>query len=288
MTHFDFYRPGDLAEALEIVSQKGRALPLAGGTNLLVDMKLAPFEAHRLVDLSRLEILQQIEPANGYIRLGAGVKLAEILRWHPGGAVEGLLHPMAAAFAGPQIRNLATVGGNLCHASPAADCSPPLLALDARIELASARSGIRRVGLEDFFRGVRSTARRTDEIATVVEIPAPDGDESSFYYKLAKRRADAVSIVSVAMTLRLVAGKVKRARIALGAVAPIAVRAREAEKILIGEQLKETAISAAAAKAATEVQPIDDFRASAHYRQEMVGVLVKRGLVQMGSAVPGR
>lgn len=278
VNNFEFTQPRDVPEALEALAQPGRIMPLAGGTNIMVNMKRAPLEADLVVDLTRLEELMPVSGGNGRVRLGAGVSFARLLEWQPGGAVEGMMRPMCIAFAGPLIRNLATVGGNICDASAAADISPPLLALDATVELHSASGGIRILPLPEFFRGVRTTARRPDELLTAIEFPNPDADERWFYYKLGKRRADAISLVSVAMTVKLAQGRVERARIALGAVAPVAMRTRETEKLLQGEPLNEVTAGAAAAMAAGEARPIDDFRAGGAYRRQMVETLVKRGL----------
>ena len=122
---FDFARPLDVPEALEALAYDGRTVPVAGGTNIMVNMKRAPLEADLVLDLTRVEELTPISDNNGSIRLGAGVTFARLLEWRAGGAVEGLMHPMCVAFAGPLIRNLATVGGNVCDASAAADISPP-------------------------------------------------------------------------------------------------------------------------------------------------------------------
>jgi carbon-monoxide dehydrogenase medium subunit len=278
---FDFCRPRSLTEALEAVSQEGRIIPIAGGTNVMVNMKQAPLEADMVVDLTGIEELKAIQSDKDTLKLGGAVTLASVLEWRPGGAAEGLLSPMAKAFAGPPIRNLATVGGNICDASPAADCSPPLLVLDARVKLESASRGARRLGLEDFFLGVRKTDRRPDELLTSIEFIRPRSNDRFFYYKLGKRRADAISIVSVAMLLRLESGIVEDVRIGLGAVAPIAMRARKAEAILHGERPSATVLSEAATAAAAESRPIDDFRASAAYRRSMVQTLVLRGLGEM-------
>lgn len=279
---FEFAQPRAVPEALKLLAETERSLPLAGGTNVLVNLKRAPLETELVVDLSRLEELQGIAADNGKIRLGAAVTFAQLLEWRGGGpVVEGLLAPMCAAFAGPLIRNLATLGGNLCDASAAADASPPLLALDAVVELESAADGPRALPLPEFFQGVRKTARRPGELMTGIAFARPHEKERRYYYKLGKRRADAISIVSVAMTLRLEQGKVERARIALGAVAPVAMRALEAESILQGEPLSDGAIAAAAAAAAKEARPIDDFRAGGAYRRRMVETLVRRGLNEM-------
>ena len=279
---FEFAQPRAVPEALKLLAETERSLPLAGGTNVLVNMKRAPLETELVVDLSRLEELQGIAVDNGKIRLGAAVTFAQLLEWRAGGAaVEGLFAPMCAAFAGPLIRNLATLGGNLCDASAAADASPPLLALDAMVELDSAADGPRALPLPEFFQGVRKTARRPGELMTGIAFPRPHDQERRYYYKLGKRKADAISIVSVAMTLRLEQGKVERARIALGAVAPVAMRAVEAESVLQGEPLSDGAIATAATVAAKEARPIDDFRAGGAYRRRMVETLVKRGLNEM-------
>ena len=278
VNNFEFTQPRAVPEALEALARPGRVTPLAGGTNIMVNLKRSPLETDLVVDLTRLEELLPITGENGVVRLGAGVSFARLLEWQPGGAIEGLMRPMCIAFAGPLIRNLATIGGNICDASAAADISPPLLALDARVELDSASGGVRTLPLPEFFRGVRKTARRPDELLTAVEFPAPGADERWFYYKLGKRRADAISIVSVAMTVKLAHGRVQRSRIALGAVAPVAMRTRETEKLLQGEPLNEVTIGSAAAMAAREARPIDDFRASGAYRRQMVETLVKRGL----------
>lgn len=274
---FEFTRPRDVAEALAALTEKGRIMPLAGGTNVLVNMKRGPLQSDLVVDLTGLDALDSISDNQESIRLGAGVTFARLLEWHPGGAAEGLIRPMCIAFAGPLIRNLATVGGNVCDASAAADVSPPLLALDASVELESAADGSRSLPLSEFFQGVRKTARRENELLTGITFTKPD-DERWFYYKLGKRKADAISIVSIAMTVKFVQERVERVRIALGAVAPVAMRATAAEAMLKGEPLNETTIAAAAAAAARESQPIDDFRASGDYRRRMVEVLVKRGL----------
>ncbi len=214
------------------------------------------------------------------MRLGGTVTLARLLDWHPGGPVEALLRPMAAKFAGPLIRNLATVGGNLCDASPAADLSPPLLVLEGRVRLESVR-GSRRLPLEEFFLGVRKTARRSDELLTAIEIPRGRPGARCFYYKLGKRKADAISIVSVAILLELELGEIRDARIALGAVAPMAMRATKAEALLKGNRPTESVLRAAASTAAAEARPVDDFRAGARYRRDMIETLVLRGLRQM-------
>lgn len=281
---FDFVRPRDISEALQALAGQGRIVPVSGGTNVLVYMKRAPLEADTVVDLSRMEALQQISEDGGTVRLGANVTFTQLLEWAPGGAIQELIHPMCIGFAGPLIRNRATVGGNICDASPAADVSPVLLALDAEVTLESAANGSRSLALSEFFQGVRKTARRRDELLTAISFPQPGDDERAFYYKLGKRKADAISLVSIAMKVRLAGAKVQSVRIALGAVAPVAMRARNAESLLQDAVLNEKSVAAAAAAAAREVRPIDDFRSSGAYRREMVEVLVARGLKEIAAS----
>ncbi len=283
MNEFDFVQAQDQQAALAQLAGSESTLPLAGGTNLLVNLKRAPLDANLVVDLSGVGSLKETTEDDESLRLGSGVTFAQLLEWRPGGTVEALMRPMAAAFAGPLIRNLATIGGNICDASPAADVSPPLLALDARVRLESASRNSRLLPLEEFFQGVRQTALRPDELMTSIEIPHPDASDRAFYYKLGKRKADAISIISVAITLRQESDQAVHVRIALGAVAAVAMRAHEAEAALQGKSLSANNIAAAARIAAAEASPIDDFRASATYRRRMVEVLVKRGLEQIAA-----
>ncbi|NKB37974.1 MAG: FAD-binding protein [Gammaproteobacteria bacterium] len=275
---FEFTQPIDICEALKCLNETGRITPIAGGTNILVNMKRAPIETDLIIDLTRLEKLKNISEENGMFRIGAGVSFADLLNWHPGGAVEGLVRPMCAAFAGPLIRNLATIGGNICDASAAADASPVLLALDANVELVSTTNGSRTLPLSEFFKGVRKTAREDNELLTYVTFGKPAEGERCFYYKLGKRKADAISIVSIAILAKLNEGKIEKVHIALGAVAPIAMRALQTEAMLIGKVLNTSSIQEAATLVVKEACPIDDFRATAKYRLNMIEVLVKKGL----------
>lgn len=280
---FEFIRAYDVPEALQALARKDRVVPVAGGTNVLVYMKRGPLAADVVVDLSRLDAIQSISEEGGRVQLGANVTFARLQEWKPGGPIQALMHPMCAGFAGPLIRNRATIGGNVCDASPAADVSPVLLALDAEVELESAANGPRRLALTEFFQGVRKTAKQRDELLTGVSFPRPGDDERTFYYKLGKRRADAISIVSVAMRVGFAGERVQSARIALGAVAPVAMRAKDAEALLRGEILTVATIGKAAAAAAAESRPIDDFRSGGGYRRQMVETLVARGLKRIAA-----
>ena len=275
---FDFVQATNVQQALDVLATNKNVMALAGGTNVLVNMKRAPLDTECLLDLTHIDELKTISEGEGGIRIGAAVTFSELLDWKPGGITEELMQPMCRTFAGPLIRNLATVGGNICDASAAADLSPVLLALDAKIELQSASNGTRVLSLTEFFKGVRHTDRRKDELLTAITFNKPADDECSYYYKLGKRKADAISIVSIAIAARLNDDKIESIRIALGAVAPVALRATTAENILQGQKLSEELIQAAAEGAVQDSSPIDDFRCSADYRRQMVEALVKKGL----------
>jgi carbon-monoxide dehydrogenase medium subunit len=184
----------------------------------------------------------------------------------------------ARLFASPVIRHRATVGGNLADASPAADMAPPLLALGAEVALSSVE-GTRYEALDTFFLGPRRTTRRMHELLTEIRYPAPGASARTSFLKLGLRNADAISVVSVATYLDLDGDRVRDLRIALGAVAPVPLRARQAEAALIGQPLTEERVREAARVAAqADVRPIDDVRGSAEYRRWMVEVMVRRAL----------
>ena len=279
---FDLLRPQTLREALAVLADKApEARPLAGGTNVLVDLRSGRGHAPKaLVDLSKVRELRGLVQQDDHVVIGGGTTITELLT-HPAIAEHGAtLRDAAAVFANPLVRNRATVAGNLVDASPAADMAPPLLALGAAVQLASS-NGSRWVPLEDFLVGVRQTLRQPDELMVAVGWLTPSPKSASAYGKFGLRRADAISVLSVAVLVeRDEAGRCSQARIALGAVAPRPFRAHPAEDCLEGQALTPEAISEAAHLAAEAVRPIDDIRGSAAYRRRMVEVMVRRLLTQ--------
>lgn len=277
---FAYHRPGSLAEACRILAVEPGAVVLAGGTDLMVHLR-QPWRGRRpaaVVSIRRIRELQGIRVTEGAIRLGALVSLTELMA-HPVVAREYPVLPFTARYMGsPAIRHLATVGGNLCNASPAADLPPVLLALDAQVGLVGPR-GERRLPLEAFFRGPGQTALERGELLAWVEFPRRP--RRIAYERLDVRRAMDIAIAGAAVALDGVDGRVRAARVALCAVAPTPLRVREAEAILAAEGLTEAAVEAAARAAMAAARPIDDVRASAEYRRAMVGTLVRRGLLRL-------
>ncbi len=275
----EYISPKSLAEALDILAKyRERARVIAGGTDLLIELERGLRKGiDVLVDISRVPGLDQITlDEDGQLHLGPLVT-------HNHCVASRLLREQAfplvrAAWevGAPQIRNLGTVAGNLITASPANDTITPLMALGAKVVLASKR-GERQVTLSEFYRGVRQTVMAPDEILVDIVFPAMRRTQRGSFVKLALRRAQAISLVNVAAVLDFdESGVIREASITLGAVAPTIIHAGEAEHYLIGRTLEEAHIEQAAALAMQAARPIDDVRASAEYRRHLVGVGVRR------------
>jgi len=275
LPEFDLLRPKTLPEALAMLAEDG-AMPIAGGTNVVVDLRSGKRQPRALVDVTRLPGLRGIQRVNGHLVIGGGTTISDLLHDPLIAQHAPALREAAQVFANPLIRNRATVAGNLVDASPAADTAPPLLVLDAEVELSS-KTGIRRVSLADFLVGVRKTLRRPDELLTGVRFPVPSAGSASHFHKLGLRKADAISVLSAAVAVTWdAAGRCTAARIALGALAPRPLRATAAEAVLLGHALTPARVAEAARLASEAARPIDDIRGTAAYRCEVTEVVVRR------------
>ncbi len=275
---FDLIEPKTLPDALAALAEGG-GQPLAGGTNLFPDLRGGRESSRQFIDLSGIDGLRYISHEAGRVTLGAGATMADILRDGKINDAAPALRAAADRFAGTMVRTAATIGGNVCCGSPAADTVPALLTLDAEVELTSAE-GARRLPLSEFYLGYKKTAMKPSELMTAVSFaPAPKGS-SHLFYKLARRKGDAITVTGVAVLLSKEAGKCASVRIALGSVAPTVFRAREAEDLLTGQDLTPELIEAAAKAATDQSSPIADNRASANYRLLTVHSLVRRLLRQ--------
>jgi carbon-monoxide dehydrogenase medium subunit len=283
-----YHEPTSLAEAVDLGARLGgQARFLAGGTDLIIQMRRGKCAPEHLIALHRVPGLDAIE-ANGDITLGALVTHRRIERsrlFH--GALRGLVEG-AEVIGGHQIRNVATVGGNIVNASPAADVVPVLLALDARVSCVGA-TGKRELGLEDFLVGPGETRRRPDELLTAIRFPQLVPLTATAFLKAGRRQAMEISVVCVAVRVTLDENRERcvEARIALGAVAPTTWRARSAEQALAGRVLGQERLREAGALAARDCQPISDVRASAAYRRLLVETLVPRALARAIERVRG-
>jgi CO/xanthine dehydrogenase FAD-binding subunit len=280
LPQFDLVEPRSLGDALKVLAEEGgRTVPLAGGSNVLVDLRTQRAAVDRLVSLQYVSGLRGLDKANGQVVLGARTTLTDLVYDHRITEAAPGLAAAARVFAGAMVRNVATIAGNVCSASPAADLVPPFMALGAEVMLQSVR-GERIVPLDQFYPGVHQTVRRSDELVTSLCWAKRPERSAHVFYKLALRKGDAIAVTSVAVLLGAERGKCTTARIALGAVAPTVMRVPESERILMGEALTDATVEKAASMARDACRPIDDIRASAEYRRHAVGVLVRRLVIQ--------
>jgi xanthine dehydrogenase small subunit len=268
----EFVRPATLDEALALLAERPDATVVAGATDWGVAVNLLGVRAPLTVAIDRLPELRELEVDEASMLLGAALSLSELERRLDGRLP--LLAELLPQFASRLIRNGATLGGNLGTGSPVGDLAPALLALDAVVLLVSSR-GEREVALSEYFLGYRRSVRRPDELVRAVRVPLPLATTTAFA-KVAKRRYDDISSVAVALALDLRDGAVARARIGLGGVAAVPLRATTTEDALTGRPWNAETVEHAAAVLSTEGTPLDDHRASAAYRAAMLGSALRR------------
>jgi len=276
---FEIALPNSVDDCLQILAGRGAEAKLvAGGTDLLPQLKNGLLKPAWVVDLSGVSRLRSLEVDDGKgLRIGAAVTARE-LELHPGVRAGYLALAESGALVGSvQIRNLATVGGNVCNAAPSADMIPPLLALDAEAVIAGPK-GQRRVPLTSFFLNVRRTVLGPDELLLEIVVPAPGPRSGGNYLRHTPRRELDIAVVGVASQLTLSNGVCAKARIALAAVAPVPLRATAAEQALEGQPLTPPLIERAAQLAVEAAQPISDQRGSLEFRRHLVRVLTRRTL----------
>lgn len=279
MKKFDYLKPHTFEEAFSILNQYGdRARLIAGGTDAIVMNRQKKISPDLFISLRGIPGLDQIE-SNGVFKIGALVTHRTIEQSQLIRKRFPLLSEASSVLGSVQVRNVATIGGNLCTASPSAETAPPLLVYEAEVQLVSQREE-RRLSLESFFLGPGENGLDKKEILKSILLPFPPPNSVGAYLKLGRRKSVDLSVVNVAvlLTLNPRTGICERARIALGAVAPTPVRAKRAEKTLEGNLPDERAIRKAAEHALQECSPISDIRGSAQYRREMVGVLVEKAI----------
>ena len=266
-----FVRPHDLTTALAALSDPD-AVPVAGATDLGVEINLRGSRPPLLVAVDRVEELRQLSWSDDELRIGAALSLTEIERRLAGRLP--VLDELIWQFASRPIRNGATLGGNLGTGSPIGDSPPVLLALGADVVLVSLE-GERRVPLAEYFTGYRASVRQHGELIKEVVVPLPVAPLTAFH-KIAKRRYDDISSVAIAFALDVADGDIRSARIGLGGVAATPIRALETEAALTGRPWSQETVDAAAAVLAAEGTPIDDQRSSARYRSAMLGQSLRK------------
>jgi len=282
LPEFNYHGPRSVDEATRLLDEIGKeASVLAGGTDLLVNMKMGKTTPKHVVSLSRIEELKGVKREQGSLTLGACVTAGELKEQEEIKAEFNGLCQSAGSLGSPLIRNLATVGGNIVTARPAADLPPSLMAYGASIVLKKDK-GERIIPLEGFFKGPGQTTLEPEEILCGVVLKEPPSYSGGGYAKLGVRKALEISLVNVAAFIILDGpnGPIKEARIVLGSVAPMPIRSPSAETALMGERPDDELFEKAGNAASKDAKPIDDFRGSAEYRREMVKVLTRRALKQ--------
>ncbi len=276
MPHYEYYRPTTIDEARDLMSAMPGARFIAGGTDLLVQLRKRRLpDPPALISLRNIDELAAIH-VDGGVRIGAGALLADIAV-HP--AVREHFSALVASIdllGSRQIRNVATLAGNLCNASPAADAAPPLLVYDARVEVLGA-GGTREIPIDEFFTGPGKTSLADGEVVTAVAIDRPACGARSTFLRKGRVKMD-LAIASLAVLLEWDGATCTRARVAAGAVAPTPLRLREVERVLEGSSLDEDTVARAVELARSSIAPITDLRSTAEYRRALVGVYVKRAV----------
>jgi carbon-monoxide dehydrogenase medium subunit len=279
MQPFDIVTATDSRHAQALMAEHGPpARILAGGTDLLVDLKSAADVPRLVIDISRAADLKGIDLIEDGLRIGALVTHAELMRSPLVRELLPALVEAAHSIGAVQTRNLGTLGGNLMSCIPSMDSGPALVALDARVTVAHA-AGRRQMPLTQLFVGPRRTSLAADELLVEIVIPRENLGKPCAFEKFGLRKGQALALVNVAAAFRLERGGTFAApRIALGAVAPTVMHAGRAQEFLDGRPVTAQAMAEAGRIAADEAAPISDFRASAHYRRDLIAVLTRRAL----------
>lgn len=275
MKHFDYYKPRSLDEALDLKKKIPESKFIAGGTDLMVQIKSGEAAPSALLSLRSIPELSSIE-INGKTSIGALVTVADLVR-HPNLRKHyPLLVEAARRLGGPQIRNVATVGGNLCNCSPCADLALPLLVLEAQVKFRN-DAGIQVCPIEDFFRGPGESCLSSATILTEILIGPPSPHAKGVFMKKGRIKMD-LAIASLAVLLEMKETVCRKARIAAGSVAPVPLRLVKVESLLEGKEISPELVRQARNLAKESVAPITDIRATEKYRREIVGVYTKRSL----------
>ncbi len=285
----DYFEPKSVDEALSLLGRYGeQARVIAGGTDVLVDMKFKE-EPEYLLNIKRIPDLSYIKEDGASIRIGPLTTIHEIETSRIVKEKLPVLWEACHQFASLQIRNTATIGGNICRASPSGETLAPLLVLNAVAEIVFSE-GAERIPMEALFLGPGQTKLRSKGLLKQIEVPYPPAGSASVYLKHAVRGAMDIAMVGVGVLIvpDSTLGTIKEARIGLGAVAPTPIRAKKAEATLRGKPLSATLAQEAAKIASSESSPISDQRSSAEYRGWIVEALTRRGLEQCWKAATGK
>lgn len=270
---FDYFVPKTIRETVELLNQYGQeAKIIAGGTDLLVQLKQEKISPSYLINIMRISELSYVKEDGG-LRIGSGTKLRDVLEFCAKDEKYASLYEALRSLGKAQVLNMGTIGGNLCNGSPSADTAPPLLVFDSRVKICSDQEE-KIFDLEEFFKGVNITAMASNELMTEIHIPPIKNGTGSAFVKITRVGAD-ISKITCAVAVERHRHICASCRIALGAVAPVPMRAKAAERTLQGNKVDEPLIEKTGQRVAEEIKPIDDVRSTAEYRRHLSTILFK-------------
>ena len=279
MSSTEYIKPEDLGDLHRVMAEyEARATVIAGGTNLIPEMRNGEKSPELLIDISDLAELSFIRENNGSIAIGAATTIAEMAASPVLLDNSPILASAAKQMGNPLTRNRATLGGNLANASPCADTAPPLLALDASVEILSPGGKTRQVPLSKFFHGYKFTDLVKGEILSGITFPKPNASTKGSHTKIGLRNAASICVASIAVILDMDGKTCRKARVAAGSVAPIPMRAYRVEKLLEGKEINATLLDECMAVLKEEISPISDIRGSLEYRSYVTAMILKRNI----------
>ena len=280
----EYFAPKNVTDTVILLWKwKDKAKQIAGGTNIIPDMRAKVLKLDAIIDISHLKNLSYIKEEKGRIRVGGLTTISEIESSQVLKNYTPILSEAANQLGNPLVRNRATIAGNLADASPAADTAVPLLVLEAIVVTEMEKGRRREIPIDQFFLGPNQTVLKKDEMIREIIVPKPNSNRKMGYYKLGLRNAIAISVVSVAILMEIQRKECKKTRIGLGAVAQTPIRAYRTEEVLVGREITSELIENCGYEVTKEVQPITDIRASAEYRREMTSVILRRLIRQITS-----
>jgi len=278
MNHFDYFKPQSLEEVWDLGKKFPGAQYIAGGTDLMVKIKNRTIMPQTLISLRSVSGLPGIEIGEK-VRIGALTTITDLIEHQELGRIFPVLVQAAKRIGSPQIRNVGTVGGNLCNCSPCADTALALLILDARVVLRNSR-GSREIALEEFFIGPGESCLRSGELMTEIRLDKPASKARAIFMKKGRVKMD-LAVASVGVLLEMEGDTCKKARFAAGSVAPVPLRLKKVEALFKNAVISKEIIQEAQKIAVNSISPISDIRSSADYRHEIVGVYVKRAVEKL-------
>ena len=271
---FEYFVPHDLKEALQLIDQYSpHAKIIAGGTDLIIQLKQEKVSPEYLIDIKQIPEMKYIRKEKDWLRIGAATRWREVEEFCAQNQEYAALYDASHSLGEIQVRNMGTIGGNLCTASPAADSAPPLLVFNSRVKLASVQ-GERVLDLQDFFKGVNATEMSSHEILTEIQIPTRPNRKGSAFKKIIRVGAD-ISKLSCAVALERQGESCAACQIALGAVAPVPLKIKAAHGVMVGKKVDSQLVEKMARKVSEEIKPITDIRSTSDYRRQVSAVLFK-------------